>query len=192
MGKNGSQHLNYLAKKNTWADEFIIQGLTSLFSISLCLISPDSKPVYYSWGEKPSSKVIYMFYFPGLHFQLLHTALNDSTLNLILDAELSKNFERTKTCLFCKKLDENIILCKICRYFYHANGCLMDHGCIIKESILPHPSTNVRSTRMTRNYRESISSIKVRNLEEIIKNVSNRLEAQNKPFHLWTTEKSFN
>jgi len=67
---NGSEHLEYLSTPRIWADEFVIQGATSLLDITLCLILPNWKTEKYSWSNDPITN-LYMFYFPKLHFQSL-------------------------------------------------------------------------------------------------------------------------
>jgi len=67
---NGSDHVDYLSTPRIWADEFVIQGATSLLDINLCLILPNCKTENYSWSSDPITN-LYMFYFPKLHFQSL-------------------------------------------------------------------------------------------------------------------------
>ena len=194
--KNGSQHLDYLSRKNKWADEFVIQGLTSLFNISLCLISPDSKPVFYSWGdENPDSNVIYMFYFPGLHFQLIKSVLSDRTLKLILDTLPTEQIEtRRNCCLLCKTaLSEiKLVICPNCNYLYHHNSCFDKHGCINDTSPQRVQQRSLESIRMTRKYRSIISSSETKDsLDQAADCTGEEASFANRAFQLWTTTKSY-
>ena len=70
--ESGSEHIEYLNKKDAWADELVIKGATALFGVQITLVDPSGQTKHYSWDDKWDDRV-YMFYFSKLHFQALMT-----------------------------------------------------------------------------------------------------------------------
>ena len=68
--RDGYAHIKYLSGDAIWADEFIIQAASELFSVNIILVDTVGKASKYAWiNTDDNNQNIYIFYFPKLHFQ---------------------------------------------------------------------------------------------------------------------------
>ena len=172
--QDGDQHLEYLSRNKIWADEFIIQGVTSLLEVTLCLISPNTDPEYYSWG-KTTNGTIYMFYFPSLHFQSMIPSVGNDDLSLILSNFSIIRDQITlmeRPCFYCEVEigKQDSVTCFSCKNIFHKSSCAKNHGCTqIHEPkvILDHnmkPMTRSRKNRNNKNH-----SIRTKKIKHVTK-----------------------